>query len=63
MTEPAKSHRKLYSMTQKLVPDEIDDFKPKKKTAEKIKLSWNTVGIIPAHGASQDAILRVHVKR
>ena len=37
MTEPARTHRKLYSITQKLVPDEIDDFKPKKKTVEMIK--------------------------
>ena len=35
--DPAKSHRKLYSITPKLVPDEIDDFKPKKKTMEKIR--------------------------
>ena len=63
MTEPAKSHRKLYSITQKPVPDEIDDFKPKKKTVQMIKSTQNTVGIIPAHGASQESILRVHTKR
>ena len=63
MSEPARTHRKLYSITQNLVPDEIDDFKPKKKTVEMIKSAQNTVGIIPAHGASQESILRVHSKR